>query len=120
MMVFARLGKFHQAGIAIGFSLVVMLAAVMTLTPALLRLARRGARWPHRQAVTVPSSAPGRSARSRATRIQIVWEQIAAGVLRRPGTLWLVTTALLTPLAVIGIVWYNHLDYDLVANLLPS
>src|SRR5262249_8630529 len=48
MLTFASFGKFHEAGIAISFSLAVMLLAVLTLTPALLLVAGRAAFWPDR------------------------------------------------------------------------
>jgi len=116
MMGFATFGKFQQAGIAIAVSLVVMLAAVLTFTPALLRLVGRGAFWPYHnasrsrsqdQAVSIPCD----------NRFQVLWEKIAGSVMRRPGTCWLVTTALMAPFAVIGVLWYNHLNYDLIGNL---
>ena len=46
MMVFTRFGKFQEAGVAMSFSLVIVLAAALTLTPALLRLAGHWAFWP--------------------------------------------------------------------------
>ena len=39
MMVFARFGKFQQAGIGLSFSLMIMLICSLTLTPALIRAA---------------------------------------------------------------------------------
>ena len=110
MMAFAQFGKFHEAGIAIAFSLFVMLLAVMTLTPALLRLAGPAAFWPHRAALS-------KSAPAREDRFQRVWEKIAQAVLHRPAAFWLITTALMVPFAVVGVLQYNHLNYDLVGNL---
>lgn len=122
MLSFAQFGKFHQAGIAIAFSLLVMLLAVMTLTPALLQLSGRWAFWPYKMpgpdelppptaAAPVPHAAP------REDRFLALWERIAEVVLRRPGTIWLASVAAMAPFAVFGVMWYNHLNYDLVGNL---
>lgn len=47
MMYFAEFGKFSQAGIAITVGLVIVLMAALTFSPALLRMARHWAFWPH-------------------------------------------------------------------------
>jgi RND superfamily putative drug exporter len=117
MMSFAEFRKFHEAGIAIAFSLVVMLLAVLTLTPALLRLAGRRAFWPHRLAArpNARPNAPPSAARENCS--QMLWERIARAVLARPGTFWLISTAAMAPFAVVGVLCYNHLNYGLVGNL---
>jgi RND superfamily putative drug exporter len=117
MMAFARFGKFHEAGIAIAFSLAVMLVAVLTLTPALLHLFGRWSFWPYHQPTVVAHGAGGTRSRLDESRFERIWESIADAVLRRPATFWLVTTASMIPFAVVGMWWYNHLNYDLVGNL---
>ena len=49
MMYFTQFAKFQQAGIAMASSLIFVLAAALTLTPALLRLAGRWTFWPRVQ-----------------------------------------------------------------------
>ncbi len=115
MMAFAHFGKFHQAGIAISFSLLVMLAAVLTLTPALLRLTGRWAFWPHMGQVAV-SRRMGSDA-AQADRFQVLWQRIAGALVRRPATFWFATMAVMIPFAAVGFLQYNHLSYDLVSNL---
>lgn len=118
MLTFAEFGKFHEAGIAISFSLLIMLIAVLTLTPALMRLAGRRAFWPLQQ----PGAAGAAPRDERAGfagggRIQALWQAVAERLVRHPGRYWLVTTAAMVPFGILGAVWYNHLNYDLVANL---
>jgi RND superfamily putative drug exporter len=117
MMGFAEFGKFREAGIAIAFSLVVMLLAVLTLTPALLRLAGRRAFWPQRPAFPIEERPNGSRAAPRENRFQRLWEGIAQAVLRRPGTFWLISTGMMAPFAVVGVLCYHHLNYGLVGNL---
>ena len=63
MMVFAEFGKFRQAGVGIAFGLAVVLAASLTFTPTLLRLADRWVFWPRR-----PGGGGGRRAPCRWSR----------------------------------------------------
>lgn len=113
MLSFAAFGKFHQAGIAISFSLFVMLLAVLTITPALLCLFGRHAFWPHaRQKTAVEYS--GQPVTTLAERM---WERVGDLIHRRPGAVLIASTAAMLPFAVVGIAWYNHLNYDLVASL---
>jgi RND superfamily putative drug exporter len=112
MLAWAEFGKFRQAGIAISFSLFIMLLSVLTLTPALLHLCGRKAFWPKE-----PAPAEGPKLTLGESRIQALWEGIARSIARRPGTYWLTTVLAMLPFALIGVLWYNHLNYDLVANL---
>ena len=63
MMYFAQFGKFHQAGIAIPLALSIVLAATLTFSSSLLRLAGRWAFWPHQK--TVDSTENGGPAQGR-------------------------------------------------------
>jgi RND superfamily putative drug exporter len=114
MLGFAQFGKFHQAGIAISFSLLVMLVAVLTLTPALLRLTGRWAFWPY---LAGPADSRATPHAAQADRFLVLWERIAEAIVRRPATLWLTTMILMVPFAVVGALEYNRLNYDLVSNL---
>ena len=99
-----------------------MLLAVMTLTPALLQMSGRWAFWPYKMpghdVLPGPTAtAPAPHASSREDRFLALWERIAEVVLRRPGTIWLASVAAMAPFAIFGVMWYNHLNYDLVGNL---
>jgi RND superfamily putative drug exporter len=50
-------------------------------------------------------------------RFQLAWQRVARALGRRPARFWFVTTALMIPFATLGMLKYNHLDYDLVSNL---
>ncbi len=115
MLSFAEFGKFHEAGIAIAFSLLVMLLAVLTLTPALLRLIGTAAFWPQRAVPSAARDVP--EGHSHRDRLQELWGRIAGVIARRPGMFWLATTAAMVPPAVFGVLNYNRLNYDLVGNL---
>ncbi len=117
MLGFADFGKFHEAGIAIAFSLLIMLLAVLTLTPALLRLTGPAAFWPLGRTLPATGAIPAGTTTTRRDRFQELWNRISIAVARRPATYWLLTTAGMIPFAVVGILNYNHLNYDLVANL---
>src|SRR5262249_17820113 len=77
----------------IGVSLIVALAASLTLTPALLQLLGRAAFWP----VGVPE--PERKDRPRKT----IWGRLAAIVVRHPMAVGVGATLLLVPLAILGL-----------------
>jgi RND superfamily putative drug exporter len=119
-MAFARFGKFHEAGLAIPLSLGVVLAATMTFSPSLLRLAGRWAFWPQRiegkAPAAVPPPEPGGSS-VRPGGLEGFWDRVGQVLLRRPGTVWLVTVALMAPFAIVAGVFYNHLSYDLIGEL---
>jgi RND superfamily putative drug exporter len=92
MMVFAEFAKVRCAGPAIALSLVVALLASLTLTPALLRLMRKAAFWPGQ-----PPVQP--NAGSRGT----LWNRLGQLVVGRPVVVVVVSIALLSPLAVVGL-----------------
>lgn len=123
MMVFAEFGKFRQAGVAMSLSLVFVLLASLTFTPALLRLFGRWAFWP-RVAHERLSGPPGWISPTRfasrlfnSYRLRAVWERLADSIVRRPGAWWLSTMAIMLPFAVIGVAYQDKLTYGLLEEL---
>jgi putative drug exporter of the RND superfamily len=121
MMYFAQFGKFQEAGIAIPLTLFLVLCATLTFSPALLRLAGHWAFWPQRirQETGLPSDTPAKSWRAffAAGGMERIWDWIGRLLLRRAGTIWLTTAAIMAPFAILGGFLYNHVSYDLIANL---
>lgn len=123
MMAFAQFGKFHQAGIAMSFSLVFVLAASLTLAPALLMLAGRWAFWPQAHSEKVASGLGWVSPTSlivrlfTGSRIQRFWEWIAQCLLVQPGKIWVCTVLLMSPFALLSLIWYQNLSYGLLSEL---
>lgn len=126
MMVFALFGKFQQAGIAMSFSLLIMLVCSMTLTPALLRLTGKVAFWPYQvKPKTVPAiAAPAKSTFwSRwipADGMQGVWQAISAALRRRPDLIWTAAVLVMLPFAFIGFIHHDDLSYGLLTELPPQ
>jgi RND superfamily putative drug exporter len=122
MMMFAEFGKFRQAGLAIPLSLLVVLLATLTFSPALLRLAGCWAFWPHRLSEACSARHALRAERPvswlfRDGGLDWIWHHIADWLVRRPGTVWLATVAVLMPFAVVAGLFYTRLSYDLIGNL---
>jgi RND superfamily putative drug exporter len=123
MMGFAEFGKFRQAGIAIPLGLLVVLAATLTFSPALLRLAGRWAFWPQRprqegknKGEPLPPKGPGQESRP-GGGLHPGWEKLGQVLVRWPGTIWLASVALLAPFAVAAVLLSHHVTYDLIGNL---
>lgn len=123
MMVFAEFGKFRQAGVAMSFSLVVVLLASLTFTPALLRVFGRWAFWP-RIARERLAEAPGWISPTRFAsrildmhRLQGLWNSLADSMTRRPGTWWVSAMGLMLPFALIGVLLHDKLTYGLLEEL---
>ena len=104
MMGFAQFGKFTYSGPSIAVCLAVTLLACLTLVPALLST-RLGA-------------AVGRGPAQQSLRWQNFWERLAEAILRRPGTILLVSMLLAAPLAWVG--WSVGVTYDLLGELSPE
>jgi RND superfamily putative drug exporter len=110
MMTFAQFGKFRQAGYAIPLSLFLVLAATLTFSPALVRLAGRWAFWPRlRGRGAAASRGPGEIAR--------LWDALGHALVRRPRTIGLTTAGAMAPFAVAAIFLYGYLTYDLIGSL---
>jgi len=125
MMYFAQFGKFQQAGIAMSLSLFFVLIASLTLTPALLCLAGRFAYWPQTFNERVAISAGWLTPSSVMARLMqrnwagSLWESVAQALLKKPGKIWLTTTLILFPFALITLACYGNLSYGLLSEL-PS
>jgi uncharacterized membrane protein YdfJ with MMPL/SSD domain len=121
MLMFANFGKFREAGFAIPLSLIMVLLATLTFSPALLRLAGRWAFWPRRQ----PGPAPVRQQLDEEPAripvagggMQWLWEHAGRVLLRRPAAIGLATVALMLPFVVVAALHYDQLTYDLVGDL---
>lgn len=126
MMVFAQFGKFQQAGIAMSFSLFFVLAASLTLAPAMLRLAGRWAFWPQMRSERISATSGWVSPTSLVARLlqsnffRRAWEKIGEQIKAKPGTIWLVSFAMMLPFAVIGVMFYNTLSFGLLSELPQS
>ena len=102
MMVFARFGKIHLAGIAIPLSLLIVLLGALTVTPSLLAVTGHWAYWPN---ALSQESSPGLHQAGRTwserwstgfSRLKPVlqpnsnvWERLGEALRRRPGFIWL-------------------------------
>lgn len=126
MMIFAEFGKFHEAGIAISFGLVIVLAASLTFTPSLLLLMGQWVFvWQLRSRQRPPATGwlPAPSLASRLAEMSIIrntWDHVGQALLKRPMAIWLGTIALMIPFAVVGAWHYSHLSYGLLSDLSPK
>ena len=123
MMVFAQFGKFRQAGVGISFGLAVVLAASLTFTPTLLRLADRWVFWPRRpggsgggRAGWVATDDPFRRW-IRSNPVQAGWNRLAEALVRYPATIWMTSVLLMAPFAAWGVWNYTSLSYGLLSEL---
>jgi uncharacterized membrane protein YdfJ with MMPL/SSD domain len=99
------LGTFRSMGPAMGLAIAFTLLAGLTLTPALLRLAGRGAFWPAQRYATRARPAPR-------------WERLAATVTRRPGAV-LLAGILFLVVPASGLLIARQ-SFDIVSELPPD
>ncbi len=121
-MVFADFGKFRNSGPVIGFCLLVMLAASMSVAPAMLRAVGRSVFWPLRIRQASPRGAAGMSGGAvRDSGLELergFWPWVARIVLTRPGWILLGTLVVLMPLAIRGSS--VTITYDMLSELPPD
>ncbi|HEX4071847.1 MAG TPA: MMPL family transporter, partial [Planctomycetaceae bacterium] len=123
MMYFTQFAKFQQAGIAMSSSLIFVLAASLTLTPALLRLAGRWTFWPRVQTERLSTAQGWVSPTSMISRLLErewfgqFWDKVGKALLKRPGTIWVVAFLLMTPFAIVAYLSQNKLSYGLLSEL---
>jgi putative drug exporter of the RND superfamily len=123
MMIFAQFGKFQQAGVAMSFSLFVVLTAALTFTPAMLRFFGRWAFWPQVRSEHIPRTGGWVSPTSLIHRLMQsgvfrgFWQKTGRQLRRRPGTVWLASVAVMAPFAAIAVLYHNHLSFGLLSEL---
>ncbi|HET6426534.1 MAG TPA: MMPL family transporter [Planctomycetaceae bacterium] len=117
MMIFAEFGKFHEAGIAITFGLVIVLAACLSFTPALLSLFGRWVFWPKMTAESATKKQFVESDVIEGGWLQNLWEHVGAWIVRRPLGIWVASIVLMLPFAVVGAWFYTDLSYGLLSDL---
>jgi RND superfamily putative drug exporter len=122
-LMFAEFGKFRQAGFGISFTLFVMLCATMTLTAALLRLSGRWAFWPWRLGERTKAGDDAHQPRhaqwlhGTSSPFEGLWDNFGQTLLRRPGTIWLLTVLVLSPFALVAVLNYDSVNYGLIQGL---
>lgn len=117
MLWFSTFAKIQYTGPAIALSLVIALAAALTLAPVLLRLLGRLVFWPFRP----PRHHRGADAETEAleeTPMYGFWAGVADAVVRWPGTILVVSLLVLAPFAWVGT--RTESSYDLLADLGPE
>ena len=115
LLMTASFGKFQQAGFGIAVGLLVLLIASLTLTPSILCITRRWTYWPQ------PLTAERRAKRLSLDWISgFVWRTIGGFQRRYPATILATVVILLTPMAVLGVVNLDHLNYGILAGLSPD
>jgi RND superfamily putative drug exporter len=111
-LAFAQFGKYHQAGICIPLSLMIVLACALTFTPSLMRLTGTWAFWPKRPGKS-DDDGPNQSGR----RHRSGWERIAQALLALPATIWLATMAAMAPFVWVAVTHYQQVDYGISSEL---
>ena len=106
MMILAEFAKVRCGGPAIGVSLIVALAASLTLAPSLLRLLGPAAFWP----LPLP--------RYEIMPRHDLWTRLSDHVLARPGWILGISVAVLLPLALVG--FRVQASYKATAELASS
>ncbi len=125
MMVFAEFGKFREAGVAISFSLVVVLIAVLTLSSVLLRMAGRWAFWPGKisavhSSPTVPALERIEEESSPSQLNVRGWDRIGHGIAKRPALTFWLCVGLMAPFCVVAVVYHQNVSYGFISNLPPE
>ena len=84
LLIFSMLGSFKTMGPMLAITVTIMLIVALTVLPAAIVLMSRFAFWPNR----IVANQPSRVATS-------IWQRIGRFVVRRPKTVFLVTTTIL-------------------------
>lgn len=116
MMVFAEFGKFREAGVAISFSLMIVLAAVLTLSSVLLRLAGRWAFWPGKLS-NQASVTPPANASEVLQEHHTGWDWIGHKIAKYPLLTFLLCLGLMAPFCIVSVIYHQHVSYGFLSNL---
>jgi putative drug exporter of the RND superfamily len=108
LLLLADLGSYRGLGPVVAITIVVMVAAALTLIPAALAIVGRNGFWPFR---------PAREPDATTTRDSRLWTRIARTVLNHPARI-LVTTTVALLLLTTGMVFFEP-SYDSLESL-PS
>ena len=111
-MFFAQFGKFRNSGPAIGLCLTVTLLACLTLAPALLRGLGPAVFW--RVGWGNSTATAGNTATPQG-RVAWFWQWLSQWIVAYPGTVLVVSTALMLPLALAGL--QVKVTYDFLSEL---
>ncbi len=116
MMVFAEFGKFREAGVAISFSLIVVLAAVLTLSSVLLRLAGRWAFWPGKLSNKASTTQPAIAAEV-PPQHHSGWDWVGQRIAKHPWLTLTLCVGLMAPPCCVTALYHQNVSYGFLSNL---
>ena len=116
MMVFAEFGKFREAGVAISFSLIVVLAAVLLLSSVLLRLSGRWAFWPGKLSNRAATTSPVSTAEMPPYH-PTGWDWIGQRIAKHPVWTLALCIGLMAPFCCVSVIYHQHVSYGFLSNL---
>jgi RND superfamily putative drug exporter len=116
MLWFSTFSKIQYTGPAIALSLVLGLAASLTLAPVLLHWLRGAVFWPFQP----PHLEKGHSRDDASDEMPLagMWAAVSNTVVRRPGLILALSVAALVPLAYFGL--HTQSSYNQLADLNPD
>lgn len=116
MMIFAEFGKFREAGVAISFSLIVVLVAVLTLSSVLLRLVGRWAFWPGHLS-KMQTADPAAMAADALLRHPTGWDWIGQRIAKHPWLTLILCVGLMAPFCCVTVIFHQYVSYGFLSNL---
>lgn len=117
MLTFAQFGKFHEAGIGIGVALIIMLVAVLTLTPSMLFVVGHWSFWPM---PGVRCEQNNREVNVQSNFFQPMWTFMGHVIERHPLRMLILTMLIMAPFMAVGLYYYDSVSYGLLESLPKS
>ena len=124
MMAFAEFDKFRYSGPVIGLCLAITLSVCLTLVPAVIHALGKSLFWPWGARLgAVRSTSEGTSmppSRTDRTYMSVFWDWLALWITEYPGRILIMTSTVMLPLALFGVIHADRVTYDLLSEIPAS
>lgn len=124
MMAFAEFDKFRYSGPVIGLCLAITLSVCLTLVPAVIHALGKSLFWPWgarpgevRSASKGAAMSPSKTDR---TYMSVLWDWLALWITEYPGRILIITSVVMLPLALFGVIHADRVTYDLLSEIPAS